>query len=111
MLLDAHEVMKGWGFTYKSHVIWEKPDLGAGYWVREMHELLLIGTRGKIPAPAPGKQWPSVIKAPRGTRHSEKPEIFAKMIEELYPNMPKIELNRVGEARPGWGAWGTEAED
>jgi hypothetical protein len=66
MLLDAHEVMKGWGFAYKSHVIWEKADLGAGYWVREQHELLLIGTRGRIPAPAPGKQWPSVIKAPRG---------------------------------------------
>ena len=111
MLLDAHEVMTGWGFEYKSHVIWEKPDLGAGYWVREQHELLLIGTRGKIPAPAPGKQWPSVVKAPRGTRHSQKPEIFAEMIEKLYPTMPKIELNRVGKPRPGWGAWGAEVEE
>jgi N6-adenosine-specific RNA methylase IME4 len=71
----------------------------------------LIGTRGKIPAPAPGQQWPSVVKAPRGRRHSAKPEFFAEMIENLYPTVPKIELNRRGKARPGWDAWGAEVED
>jgi N6-adenosine-specific RNA methylase IME4 len=47
--------------------------------------------------------------APRG-RHSEKPEVFLKMIEEYFPNLPKIELNRRGPARPDWEAWGNEAE-
>jgi N6-adenosine-specific RNA methylase IME4 len=32
------------------------------------------------------------------------------MIEQLYPTVPKIELNRRGP-RPGWDAWGAEAED
>jgi hypothetical protein len=32
------------------------------------------------------------------------------MIEELYPTLPKIELNRRGPARPGWDCWGWEAE-
>jgi N6-adenosine-specific RNA methylase IME4 len=49
-------------------------------------------------------------EAPIG-RHSAKPELFAEMIEQLYPTVPKIELNRRGQARPGWDAWGAEAED
>jgi N6-adenosine-specific RNA methylase IME4 len=111
MELHAHEVMAAWSFTYKSQIIWEKPDLGTGYWFREKHELLLVGTRRKIPAPAPGKQWPSVIQAPRGAgKFSEKPAIFAEMIEAYFPNLPKIELNCRGKPRPGWDAWGAEVE-
>jgi N6-adenosine-specific RNA methylase IME4 len=62
-----------------------------GYWNRNQHELLLLGTKGNIPAPSPGTQFPSVICAPRG-RHSEKPEIVYEMIERLFPNLPKIEV-------------------
>jgi hypothetical protein len=58
-------------------------------------------------APAPSSQWSSVIEAPVGT-HSEKPEIFLKMIEEYFPNLPKIELNRRGPPHPGWDAWATK---
>jgi hypothetical protein len=50
-----------------------------------------------------------VIDAPVGA-HSEKPAIFAEMIESWYPDLPKIELFRRGPARPGWAAWGYEAE-
>jgi N6-adenosine-specific RNA methylase IME4 len=108
MLLDALQVMEDWGFQYKSHVIWNKDRLGTGYWFRNKHELLLVATRGKIPAPAPGTQWPSVIDAPVG-RHSEKPEIFCKMIEAYYPTLPKIELN-ARRSRPGWDSWGNELD-
>jgi N6-adenosine-specific RNA methylase IME4 len=52
----AHEVMKGWGFEYKSQVVWVKPSIGLGRWVRARHEIMLIGTRGNPPAPAPGAQ-------------------------------------------------------
>jgi hypothetical protein len=94
---------------YKSNHAWGKDKAGTGYWNREKHELLLIGTRGDIPCPAPGQQWDSLIMAPRG-KHSEKPEVFLQMIEEYFPNLPKIELNRRGSPRPGWGAWGNETE-
>ena len=40
-----------------------------------------------------------------------EPAIFAEIIEDYFPNVPKIELNRSGKARPGWDAWGAEAED
>lgn len=109
MLPDALAVMAAWGFEYKSHCIWRKDRVGTGYWFRNQHELLLVGTRGNVPAPAPGTQWPSVIDAPVGA-HSAKPERFIELIEAYFPNLPKIELNRRGPARPGWAAWGNEAE-
>jgi N6-adenosine-specific RNA methylase IME4 len=74
-----------------------------------VHETLLIGTRGKIPAPAQGTQPDSVFAASIG-EHSAKPEVFAWMIERLYPTVPKIELFCRGKPRPGWRAWGNEAE-
>lgn len=110
MLVSALNVMHLWGFTYKSHAIWVKPNAITGYWFRNRHELLLVGTRGQIPAPALGTQFESVFLAPTSV-HSAKPEKAAQMIEHYYPNVPKIELFRRGPARPGWSAWGNEAED
>jgi N6-adenosine-specific RNA methylase IME4 len=101
--------MEGWGFDYKSHCVWNKDKKGTGYWLRNAHELLLVGTHGNVPAPAPGTQWSSVIDAPR-EQHSAKPEIFLRMIEEYFPSLPKVELNRRGPARNGWDCWGLEVE-
>jgi N6-adenosine-specific RNA methylase IME4 len=109
ILPGAFLVLSSWGFDYKSHCVWIKDNPGTGYWFRNQHELLLVGTRGKIPAPAPGEQWRSVIDADRGA-HSAKPEIFLRMIEEYFPTLPKIELNRRGPPRAGWDAWGNEAD-
>lgn len=107
MLPDALRVMEAWGFGYKSHFIWNKDKIGTGYWNRNKHELLLVGTRGNIPAPAMGEQTHSVIDAPV-RMHSEKPAAFYALIEGYFPNLPKIELN-ARRARPGWKAWGNEA--
>ena len=109
MLPHALLIMATWGFNYKSHYVWGKDKVGTGFWNREKHELLLIGTRGNVPCPAPGTQWDSLIMAPRG-RHSAKPECFLDMIEQYFPTLPKIELNCRGAPRPGWDAWGNEAD-
>ena len=106
----AIDTLRVWGFAYASDYIWRKPSMGRGRWNRSVHEALLIGTRGNIPCPAPGTQRESVIDAPRGERHSEKPEVFPEMIEQYFPTLPKIELNRRGPPRPSWKAWGNEAE-
>jgi N6-adenosine-specific RNA methylase IME4 len=103
----AIHVMEAWGFEYKSNYVWHKDKISTGRWNRSKHEILLIGTRGKIPAPAMGTQWESVQQVPKG-RHSAKPECFMEMIEQYYPNIPKIELN-ARKTRPGWSAWGAEA--
>lgn len=109
MLPDALRVMGAWGFCYRSQIVWIKDRVGTGYWFRNKHEILLVGARGDIPAPAPGTQWPSAIEAPVGA-HSAKPDVFADLIEAYFPTLPKIELNRRGPPRPGWDAWGNEAE-
>ena len=89
MLLDALSVITAWGFNYKSHFVWVKDRVGTGYWVRSRHELLLIGTKGNIPAPAPGGQYESVITAPRG-EHSAKPFVVHEMIEENVSNTAEV---------------------
>jgi N6-adenosine-specific RNA methylase IME4 len=107
-LSAALDLMELWGFTYKSHIIWVKPKIGLGFWVRSKHELLLIGTCGSIPAPLMGTQPQSVIEAPAGV-HSAKPEVFMEMVENLYPTLGKIELFSRAP-RLGWDAWGNEVE-
>lgn len=106
MLPEAMDVMRAWGFTYKSHQIWNKDRIGTGFWFRNKHELLLVGTRGSIPAPAMGTQWASVIDAPVG-QHSEKPDDCYRMIEELFPTVPKLEMF-ARKRRDGWEYWGNE---
>jgi hypothetical protein len=66
-LKRALQAMTALGFTYKSSFV-----------VRESGELVLVGTRGKIPAPAPGTQFPSVI---------EEGDV-RKMIGSYFPNVP-----------------------
>jgi N6-adenosine-specific RNA methylase IME4 len=95
------------GFTYVSQFVWIKPGMGTGYWVRDCHELLLIGVKGKIPCPAMGEQFRSAIEAPKG-KHSAKPDFQYEIAEKYFPNLPKIELN-ARRARPGWLRWGNEA--
>lgn len=107
MMPDALRVMAAWGFRYVSHAVWIKDQLGTGYWFRNKHELLLVGTKGNIPAPAMGMQLPSAFTSPRGD-HSAKPNAAYEMIERYFPNLPKIELN-ARRTRPGWDAWGNEA--
>jgi N6-adenosine-specific RNA methylase IME4 len=105
-LPEALDVMRAWNFSYRSHFVWVKDRVGLGYWVRNSHELLLIGVRGNVPAPSPGNQFSSVIKAPR-TQHSVKPDIAAEMIVRMFPNMPRLEMF-ARAARPGWDVWGNE---
>ena len=110
MLPHALAVMAAWGFDYRSHFVWAKDRIGTGYWNRNKHELLLVGVKGNIPAPAMGEQWHSVIDAAVG-EHSAKPERFLELIEQYFPNLPKVELNRRGPPRPGWDAWGNEVQE
>lgn len=108
MLPDALGVMTSWGFGYRSHWIWWKDRPGTGYWARNAHELLLVGTRGHIPAPAPGTQRASVLLC-QAEGHSRKPAQFRLMIEQMFPSLPKIELF-ARERVVGWDVFGNQAE-
>ena len=109
MLPDAFAVMSAWGFKYVTTFTWRKDKVGTGYWNRNRCEHLLVGIKGKIPGPAQGTQFASIIDGPvRG--HSEKPDWQYNLIEAYFPTLRKIELNARAR-RPGWDAWGNEAPD
>jgi len=105
-LSEAMRLIELWGFDYRTYMVWVKPRIGMGYYVRQQSELLLIAKRGNLPVPAPSNRPLAVIKAPRG-QHSEKPEEVYDIIERMYPSLPKIELF-ARKRRKGWAAWGNE---
>jgi len=122
----AHEVMKRWGYTYKTAgYVWIKLTKGArkltdisdvknyhrrlGHYTRSNAEVCLLGTKGKPPTRL-CKSVGQIIAAEPG-RHSVKPYESFKRIEQLYGfDVPRIELFARGR-RPGWDAWGDEADD
>jgi len=108
LLEDAFEVMRAWGFTYKTNIVWVKSGLGIGHYVRGDHELLLIGKKGNIPPPITKNRPSSVVKAPKN-RHSKKPIELYALIERMYPNRKYLELF-AREKRQGWRSWGLEVE-
>src|SRR5262249_31858740 len=79
-LLNSIAIVQGWGFEYKTYLGWDKEIDGTGYVCRSRLELVLIATRGNIPAPAPGEQFPQVFRAKRG-KHGEKPDEVYEHIE------------------------------
>jgi N6-adenosine-specific RNA methylase IME4 len=109
MIEMALATAKAWSFEYRTQLIWVKPSIGLGKYVRQRHEILLICRRGDHPAPAPELLPNSVIEAPRGV-HSAKPDVFLETIERMYPGAAKIELFRRGAPRDGWAAWGAESQ-
>jgi N6-adenosine-specific RNA methylase IME4 len=110
LLPEAIDVMRAWGFRYLTNLVWVKPSIGPGRRVRNRHERLLYGQKGTLPAPDPEDLADSVVEAPRA-RHSEKPKRFYELIERMYPMASKVELFARGKARPGWVAWGNEADE
>lgn len=105
-LREALQVVKAWGFEYKTNMVWIKDKIGMGYYARGQHELLLIATKGSPKVPLPESRPPSVITAPR-TKHSVKPDVIYSVIESMYPANKYLELFARNE-RNGWGVWGNQ---
>jgi len=105
LLPEALQVLKSWGFEYKTNIAWIKDaGRGKGWYLKSKHELLLIGVKSETPHPI--ERPDSCFEADRGSVHSRKPEKAYEIIESMYPGS-KIELfSRV--ARNGWDSWGNE---
>ena len=72
------------GFEYKTNIIWDKKIIGMGYWARNQHELILIGTRGNSPQSSFSELSGTVISVKRG-EHSVKPLQVRAMIDKYHP--------------------------
>jgi N6-adenosine-specific RNA methylase IME4 len=114
LLAEGLAVMKAWGFTYKSNIVWHKirkdggPDgRGVGFYFRNVTELVLFGVRGRNARTlAPARRQVNFI-ASRKREHSKKPDELYPIIEACSSG-PYVELFARG-ARPGWSAWGDQA--
>lgn len=108
LLPEAFEVVKAWGFTYKTALYWRKiMSLGMGYWFRGQVEVCLFATRGGIAAFR--CQRPNFLQS-KVRQHSRKPDQLYGLIEEiaLKHNLgPKIELF-ARQRREGWDAYGNQ---
>jgi N6-adenosine-specific RNA methylase IME4 len=112
LLMEGLQVMRAWGFIYKSNIVWFKvrkdggPDgRGVGFYFRNVTELLLFGVRGGMRTLQPGRTQVNML-ATRKREHSRKPDEIYNLIEACSPG-PYLELfARFG--RKGWAQWGNE---
>lgn len=107
-LHEAMQVLTAWGFDYRTCAVWDKEIIGMGYYFRQQHELLLVATKGSPITPAPSDRPASVIRS-RREGHSKKPEVFYELLEQMYGQLPKVEMF-CRSARAGWAVWGNQSE-
>lgn len=109
LLPDQIEVVKAWGFKYKTAFVWQKPQGSFGHYHKADAEVLLVCTRGSCTPDSASKE--SQIQTFPRDRHSVKPAEIRAMIDRMYVYGPRIELFYRGDAEPeGWRTWGPEAE-
>lgn len=116
LLLEGIEVLKAWGFEYKSNLIWHKvrkdggPDgRGVGFYFRNTTEMILFGVKGKkVRTLAPGRSQVNIIRTMK-QEHSRKPDEVYELIERCSP--PKRLELFARSTRKGWKTFGNQADD
>lgn len=115
LIAEGLEVMRRWGFTYKTNIVWYKtrkdggPDgRGVGFYFRNVTELILFGVRGSLRTLDPGRRQVNIITS-RKREHSRKPDELYNIIEQCSPG-PYLELF-ARRSRKGWKQWGNEVMD
>jgi N6-adenosine-specific RNA methylase IME4 len=113
LLAEGLQVLEGWGFTYKSMLVWAKrrkdggPDgRGVGFYFRNVTEPILFGVRGSLRTADAGRRQVNMIETQK-REHSRKPDELYPIIEACSPG-PYLELF-ARYPREGWTAWGDEA--
>ncbi len=104
-LPDAFGLLAGWGFSYKSYLVWDKPQFGLGNYWRGPCELLILGTKGN--AAFLRHDVRGILREDR-TKHSRKPDAFRQLIETVSPG-PRLEMF-ARQTFDGWVSWGNEIE-
>ncbi len=116
LLPEGLDVMKAWGFEYKTNLIWEKvrkdgqPDgRGVGFYFRNVTEILLFGIKGdKNRTLQPGRSQVNLLRTMK-REHSRKPDEFVSLIEACSQG-PRLEMFARGN-RVDWDMWGNQANE
>lgn len=104
-LPECLEVVKAWGFTYRTLITWIKPKMGIGNYTRNASEHIILATKGKYEKPDKAKSFTSWFIAER-REHSRKPE-YQYDIAEILGKPPYLELF-ARRTREGWLSYGNE---
>jgi len=128
-LEEAFELIDFYGLDYKTNLVWvktkdkklwseeeiidTKTQKGTAHYIKGSHELLLIATKGNLGLPPHSARISSVVFAERTRKHSQKPAVFKKIINDFYPAKKKLEMfNRDKDEyhNKTWHYWGDESE-
>jgi N6-adenosine-specific RNA methylase IME4 len=116
LLPEGIQILRAWGFEYKSNIVWHKirkdggsDGRGVGFYFRNVTELVLFGVKGKNARTLPpGRRQVNYLKSQK-REHSRKPDELYDLVESCSPG-PYLELFARG-TRKGWAAWGNQASD
>lgn len=108
-------VGESWGFELKTlgfswtkiNRVNKKPFFGVGYYTKSNCEVCLLFTKGKVMKPVSNCVSSCVIAERR--EHSRKPDEVRKGIEQLYGDVPRIELFARKKVE-GWDCLGMEID-
>jgi N6-adenosine-specific RNA methylase IME4 len=109
-LVEAHELVKAWGFEYKTLITWVKRKpvndnwIGMGFYFRGVTEHVLFAVRGALSIKE--KDQANLFYAPR-SGHSEKPQTFYDIVERMSHG-PYLDVF-ARKQRMGWDTFGNEA--
>jgi len=107
-LYESPQILEAWGFNLLATSVWEKTyGRSAGmplYGFRWNAEFILIGYKKK-PELWPSRPLIPLVFQGENIRHSQKPNVFYKMVESLGDKRIDIFAR---QQRPGWDVWGNE---
>lgn len=109
MLMKADQLIKAWGFVYKTEMVWRKVTrngkvrMGTGYRARSMHESVLLATLGN----PKHKPFPSMFDG-LARQHSRKPTEFYDLCDRHMPHAFKADVFSRGGV-PGFDCWGNQS--
>jgi len=110
-LQEALDVIKAWGFEYKTVAFtWIKKNkkggnaIGMGWYTRANAEVCLLAKKGKPKVINHGVR--QIIESVR-EKHSKKPDEVGDRIVQLCGDLPRIELFARKRVK-GWDYWGNE---
>lgn len=119
-MVQAHDLAEAWGFDQKTILTWIKSPISLGFYFRNNTEHILFCVKGSMRVNR--ADMPTALEevdgaafnAPRA-RHSEKPQSFYDMVEQMSPG-PYLDVfarkqrfvlhgKHAGEK---WATWGNE---
>lgn len=109
-LPQTEKFMEELGYTLHARFIWDKGNgIAPAFTVRYSHEYLLwFYKKGHMlmPSKETRGKYTTVISAP-STVHSHKPECVYNMLDDMFPNVNKLELFARNHKK-GWDCWGNQ---